>query len=122
METVTQTGLTWALLLTPEGIIVAAGLVNRLVELLKTVVPQLDASVSGARLTFIVSGLLYVVAGAIVGVADPNLWLTILSAFLACAGGSIGIQSSLRHVEQLPLKRAVTTDAIILEAELAQEG
>ena len=110
--------LSWASFITPEGIIVAAGLVNRLVQVLKTVSPTLDRRVSGALLSFIASGVLYLITAAVIATADPNLLLTTFAAWLSVAGGSIGINSVIKHVDEQPLKKAATNDAIDLEGEI----
>lgn len=109
--------LSWASFITPEGIIVASGLVNRLVQVLKTVSPTIDQRVSGALLSAIASGVLYLITAVVVATNDPNVLLTVFSAWLSVAGGAIGINSVIKHVNEQPLKRAASNDAIDLEGE-----
>jgi predicted NAD/FAD-dependent oxidoreductase len=63
------TTVTFASLLDPAGVVIAAGIITALVELLKRTFPCLDAWISGAFL-----------------------------AWLACATSSVGIHSTVANV------------------------
>lgn len=90
---------TFADFLTPAGIIVAAGIVTALVELIKGVFPAVDERVSGALLAFTITGLLYVFTALAVPPPDPNGFLTLFLAWLACATSAVGIKSATAHVQ-----------------------
>lgn len=88
---------TFADFLTPAGIVVAAGIVTALVELIKGVFPVVDDKVSGALQAFVITGLLYVFTALAVPPPDPNGALTIFLAWLACATSAVGIKSATAH-------------------------
>jgi len=89
---------TFASFITPEGIIVAGGLITALVQLIKTVVPMVDEKVSGAVLAFGGATLLYIATAAVLGVPTPDAALTIIASWLACATASVGTYSTIRTV------------------------
>ncbi len=89
--------ITFESLLTPEGVLVAAALITTLVQLIKSVLPALDARVSGALMAFSISLVLYVLAGVATGVADLNAGLAVFAAWLACATAAVGIKSAATH-------------------------
>lgn len=109
--------ITFESFISPEGIVVAAGLVNRLVSILKTVSPKLDASVSGAFLSFVLSAVLYILTALAINPGDPNGYLTVFAAWLAVAGGAVGIDSTIRHIDRQQLK-TVSNDPVDLTEEL----
>jgi hypothetical protein len=90
--------ITFEDLLNAAGAVVAAGIVTTLVQLIKAVLPTLDARVSGALMAFVLSGILYVLAAVQVGVADLNGGLNVFLAWLACATAAVGIKSTVDHV------------------------
>jgi len=91
--------ITFADFVTPGGVIVAAGAVTALVQLLKTVAPTLDAKVSGALMAFIGTAALYGVTAAALGVPTPDAGLTIAFAWLSCATSAVGIKATFDHVK-----------------------
>lgn len=90
--------VTFASFLTADGIIAAAAAVTLLVQLIKTVAPMIDARVSGALMAFVLSAVLYVLAGISVGVPTLDAGLPVFWAWLACAAASVGIKASTDHV------------------------
>ena len=88
---------TFASFLTPEGIIVAGGLITALVQLLKSVFPIIDERVSGAILAFSFSALLYAVTAVAAGVATPDQGLTVIASWLACATASVGVYATAKY-------------------------
>jgi hypothetical protein len=87
---------TFASFLTPEGIIVAGGLITALVQLIKTVFPVIDAKVSGAVMAFAASTLLYTATALVVGTSTPDAILTVIASWIACATASVGVYSTVR--------------------------
>lgn len=85
--------------LTPQGIIVAAGIVTAFVELIKSVFPIIDERVSGAFLAFVVTGLLYVFTALSVPFAGPDGFLAIFLAWLACATSAVGLKATTAHLQ-----------------------
>jgi hypothetical protein len=90
---------TFASFLTPEGIIVAGGLITGFVQLVKTVFPVIDERVSGAVLAFSVSALLYVATALTVGVPTPDVALTVFASWLACATAAVGVYATIRNAQ-----------------------
>jgi hypothetical protein len=93
-----EQGVTFATLLTPEGVVTAAALVTTLVALIKAVFPVVNAKVSGALMAFVLSAALYVLAAASVGTGSLDAGLTVFLAWLACATSAVGIHSTATHV------------------------
>ena len=89
--------ITFAILLTAAGTGVAAGLVTAVVQLLKTVSPTLDARFSGALMAFVLSAVLYVLAGIAVGVDSLDEGLVTFVAWLTCATAAVGIYSTVKR-------------------------
>ena len=89
---------TFASFLEPAGLIVAAGLITSLVQLIKSVVPAIDARVSGALMAFVFSAVLYVLTAVSVGVATLDAGLVIFAAWLACATSAVGAYATITHV------------------------
>lgn len=91
--------ITFASLLTPEGIVIAGGIITTLVELIKRVFPAIDEKVSGALLAFVLSAILYVLAAVATSVTDLDAGLVVFMAWLATATAAIGINSTVTHVQ-----------------------
>ena len=91
--------ITFASLLEPAGVIVAAGIITTLVQLIKAVFPALDARVSGALMAFLASAVLYVLAGLATNVVTLDAGLLVFLAWLSCATSSVGIKSTIDHVQ-----------------------
>ncbi len=92
--------VTFGSLLTPEGVVIAAGIITGLVALIKSVIPTLDARISGALMAFVLSAVLYVLAAISTNVADLNGGLTVFLAWLSCATSAVGINSTISHVSE----------------------
>ena len=95
------TSITFASLLEPTGIIVAAGLVTTLVQLIKSVFPMVDARVSGALMAFVGSALLYVLAAVSTGISTLDAGLVVFAAWLACAASAVGIKATVDHAQDV---------------------
>lgn len=91
--------MTFAQLLEPEGIAAFAALVTGFVALLKYVFPPLDAKVSGALMAFVLTAIGYILCGASVGVATLDAGLLVFVAWVTCATASVGINSTVSHVQ-----------------------
>lgn len=96
---------TFADLITPAGIAVAAALIVSLVQLLKTVFTKLDQAVSGATLAFVLSAVLYVLTAiALRGegqISGADGYLGIFLAWVSVAIGAVGIKSTFDHVSDV---------------------
>lgn len=94
-------GLTFQTLVTPAGALVAATAIKLLVDLIKAVLPRVDAAVSGALLAFVLSGVLYIAAALSLpslGVhLDANGYLNIVLVWLTAAAAAVGITGAIRH-------------------------
>lgn len=90
---------TLAAILVGTGAFPAAAIVRQLIELLKVAIPELDRLISGARLAFILSLVLYVIAYLVVVGADASAEsiFTAFLSWLACATSAVGINSTLAH-------------------------
>jgi len=97
MQPIDPTSITFAVLLTAAGTGVAAGIITALVQLLKSAFPALDARFSGAAMAFVLSAVLYVVAGAAVGVTSLDAALVVFLAWLTCAVASVGVYATVKH-------------------------
>jgi len=91
-------GITFASLLQPTGVVVAAAIITTLVQLIKSVLPTIDAKVSGALMAFVLSAILYILAGISTSVATLDAGLLIFTAWLSCATSAVGIKSAADHV------------------------
>jgi hypothetical protein len=89
--------VTFESFLTPAGLLVAAGLITTLIEIIKTAFPVIDARVSGAAMAFVLSALLYIATAWAVTVPTANAGLEVFAAWLACAASAIGIKSGATH-------------------------
>jgi hypothetical protein len=74
--------------LTPEGIVVAGGIITTLISVLRTAIPQVS-TVNGALLALILSAVLYVLTAVSVGVGSLDAGLTVFAAWLACAATAV---------------------------------
>jgi hypothetical protein len=95
--------ITFGSLVTPAGIVVSAGAITTLVQLLKSTFPVLDAKLSGALQAFILSAALYVVTGLVLQAASPltpDAALGIFMAWLTCATSAVGIKSAVTHATE----------------------
>jgi hypothetical protein len=93
--------LTLLALFTAGGAVAAAAIVRQLIEVLKVAFPALDARMSGATLSFLLSLVLYGLAYAAVGERSAEgVFLAFLS-WLACAVAAIGINSTVDHVQEV---------------------
>jgi hypothetical protein len=93
------TSPTFASFLTPEGIIVAGGLITALIQVVKATFPIIDQRVSGAVLAFSASALLYVATALVVGISTPDAALTVVASWIACATASVGVYASVKHAQ-----------------------
>lgn len=94
-----ETSPTFASFLTPEGIVVAGGLITALIQLVKVTFPIVADRVSGAVMAFSISALLYAVTAIVVGVSTPDAALTVVASWIACATASVGVYASVRHAQ-----------------------
>lgn len=94
-------GLTFAQLLTPEGVVAAAAVVTALVALIKYTFPVIDAKVSGALMAFAISAVFYVLCAFSVGVGTLDAGLVVFLAWLSCATSAVGIHSTAQHVNDV---------------------
>lgn len=90
---------TFASFLSPEGIVVAGGLITALIQLVKVTFPLIDERVSGAVLAFGASALLYIVTAIVVGVSTPDAYLTVIASWIACATASVGVYSTAKFAQ-----------------------
>lgn len=90
--------MSFASFLTPEGIVIAGGLITALVQLIKTVLPAIDARVSGALMAFVLAAIIYVLVAISTGVNELDAGLTVFAAWLACATAAVGTYATTAHV------------------------
>jgi hypothetical protein len=93
--------MTFAQLLTPEGIVGAAALVVTLVQVIKAALPIVDARVSGALLAFMATGILYALAAWVLPDRTPDSLLQVFAAWVAVAGLAMGIKAGADHVDEV---------------------
>jgi hypothetical protein len=91
---------TFASFLTPEGIVVAGGLITAFVQLLKSTFPVIDEKVSGAVMAFSLSAGLYGATALTVGIAAPDAALSVVASWVACATASVGVYATAQHVRK----------------------
>ena len=96
--------ITFAALLEPAGVVIAAGIITTLVQLLKSVFPPLDARLSGALMAFLASAVLYLLAGLATNVSTLDAGLAVFLAWLSCATSSVGIKATADHVTSVTSK------------------
>lgn len=90
---------TFSAFLTPEGIVVAGGLITAFVQLIKTVFPIVDEKVSGAVMAFGLSAILYTITAVVVGISTPDQGLTVVASWLACATAAVGVHSTAKFAQ-----------------------
>lgn len=83
--------ITFAVLLTAAGTGIAAGIITALVALVERVFPNLVARLTGATVAFVLSAILYVLAGIAVGVSTLDAGLVVFVAWLTCATAAVGV-------------------------------
>lgn len=93
--------LTLAGLLTVAGVAAGAVFVTTIVALLKNVfsryIPALDQN--GALLAFIISALLYVLAGIATGASTLDAAFAVFVAWVTCATAAIGVNATIRTTQ-----------------------
>lgn len=93
--------LTLAGLLTVAGVAAGAVFVTSLVSLIKNVfakyVPALDQN--GALLAFILSAVLYVLAGIATGASTLEAAFAVFVAWATCAAAAVGVNSTIRTTQ-----------------------
>lgn len=90
--------ITFAQLLTPGGVVVAAATVLALVEVIKAGIPVIDRHVSGATMAFALSGVLYILTALALPQATADGYLAIAFAWISCATSAMGIRAGADHV------------------------
>lgn len=90
--------LTLADFLTVAGVAAAAAFATGIVALVKAVFPVVDARVSGAVMVFILTAILYVLAGVSTGAATLDAWFAVFVAWVTCATAAVGVYSTVQHV------------------------
>lgn len=93
--------ITFALLLSPGGGVIAAAVIRQLIEVLKVALPVLDAKVSGALQAVIFAGVLYLVVWIAAGQMSPEGGFVAFLGWLGCAASAIGINSAIDHVARV---------------------
>ena len=91
---------TFASFLSPEGIVVAGGLITAFVQLIKTVFPLVDERVSGAVMAFGLSAVIYACTAIVVGISTPDQALTVVASWIACATAAVGVYSSVKYARR----------------------
>lgn len=96
--------LTLAGLLTVAGVAAGAVFVTTLVALIKNVfsryVPALDQN--GALLAFVISAILYVLAGIATGAGTLEAAFAVFVAWVTCAVAAIGVNATIRTTAATP--------------------
>jgi hypothetical protein len=91
--------LTFEALFTAAGAGALALLVRQIIQLVKAVLPAVDAAVSGALQAFILTAIAYVVAVATVpAMQTPNGILAAIVAWVTCATAAVGIDQAWNRV------------------------
>lgn len=104
-----STVITFAQLLSPGGVVIAAATVLALVEILKAGIPPLDAHISGATMAFVLSGLLYAATAAALAPVNPDGYLVVVFAWIGCATSAMGIRAGADHVSAVRAGTAGTS-------------
>lgn len=86
--------ITFAALLTAAGAGIAAGIVTGVVSLIQVGIPQ-TASWHGATMAFVLSAVLYVLAGIATSVGTLDAGLGVFLAWLTCATAAVGIHKTV---------------------------
>ena len=90
--------LTLASLLEPAGIVAGAAFVTSIVALLKYAFPVVNERVSGALMAFVLSAILYVLAGISTAAVTLDAWFAVFVCWVACATAAVGVHSTVQHV------------------------
>lgn len=93
--------ISFELLASPAGPIVAAPLVKVLIDVLKAVFPGLASKVSGALMAFVITGALYVLTALALLPLTPNGGLNLFAVWLTCAAATVGVNSLQRHAQEV---------------------
>ena len=93
--------VTFASLLEPAGLVIAAGIVSGLIEVIKNALPWLGERVSGALMAFIVTVILYTIAGIATNPNTLDAGLGIFMAWLACLTAAMGLKSGGTHLARV---------------------
>lgn len=104
--------VTFDALVTPAGVVIAAGIITGLIQLLKVSFPILDARVSGATMAFLISLGLYVVVGLAIKGLDANGYLNVFLAWLSAATSAVGIKATIDHAGTASAKADPLTDLV----------
>ena len=83
------------------GLVIAAGIVSGLIEVIKNALPWLGERVSGAAMAFVITAILYALDGAATGVSTLDAGLGIFMAWLACLTAAMGIKGGSSHVARV---------------------
>lgn len=86
--------ITWASLLTAAGAGIAGAIVTTLVQLLKSIAPDLVSN--GALWAFVLSAILYVVAGIATSAGNFDAGLQVFLSWLTCAVASVGTYATIK--------------------------
>jgi hypothetical protein len=97
--------VTFAALLTAAGAGIAAGIVTGFVSLIRTALP-IVAQWNGAAQAFVVSAVLYIIAGIATNVGTFDAGLNVFLAWLTCATAAVGIHT----VATKPIAAAIKSD------------
>lgn len=84
---------TFASFLTPAGVVIAAGIVTGLVELVRGAILDIPPR----QTVFALTAVLYVLTAIVVGTPTPDSALGVFLAWLACATSAVGIKSAVVH-------------------------
>lgn len=87
--------VTFALLVTPAGVIIAAAIITSLVQLVKN-----SFNISGAYIAFGFSLALYIAAAVALLPLNADGFLGVFLAWLSCATSAVGIHSTIGHVAE----------------------
>lgn len=93
--------ITFADLLTPQGVLIAAAFVLSLVEIVKAGIPAIDSRVSGATMAFVLSGLLYAMTAVAIQQTTLDGYLVVAFAWVACATSAMGLRAGAAHVGEV---------------------
>lgn len=86
--------LTFAALLTAAGAGIAATIVTTFISVIKTAISVISEW-NGALMAFVLTAVLYVLAGVATGVASLDAGLNVFIAWLTCAVAAVGVHKVL---------------------------
>lgn len=96
-----EPNITFASLLEPSGVVIAAAAITAFVELIKGTFTAIDERVSGALMAFTLSAVLYVLTAFSVGTTTLDTGLVVFLAWLSCATSAVGIKSAATHAAEV---------------------